>query len=212
MARATANPRDRWGKGSTWTKGGTIWGFAVGSVLGLLLLASGFFLLLGAWRVSVAAWVCQLGIAAASLWFAVRGHTRWATIASIVGLVGTLALGMFFAPAWRSMARHDSRERAIAAYVCAREQLPVGSVLDSCDSWITNPTNGNQCGYFVALRLRTAATSEQLEAFYSATPPAERFGDHLFRADPRVAIEDSGEQARVEVLLIGDEDNDPRCL
>lgn len=186
---------------------------AVGSVAGLaLLVVAGFVLLLAAWRVSIAAWVGQLGLSATGVWFAVRGRSRWAIVTCTVVVIATLALGTFLAPVWRSMARHDARERAIAAFVCTTEQLPAGATLSGCDSWITNPYNGNQCGYYIALRLGTAATKDELETFYSRTPPAERFGDHLFRADPRVDVEVPGKQARVEVLLVGDEDSDVRCM
>jgi hypothetical protein len=98
----------------------------------------------------------------------------------------------------------------VSAVVC-QQTPPAGADIQSCKgAGVTNPFNGNQCGYPVNLVLNTAFSVETVAEFYGPSGPLSGRLGNLDIIPPNVVEMGSG-QVRVDFLAVGEEGSDPRC-
>ena len=115
---------------------------------------------------------------------------------------------------WPSVFAHELELRRIERALC-RDDVPPGATAMTCQGAISNPSNGNQCGYSIDVVLQTTAALESLVDFYnrSALPEYRHGGFFVPPMQSEFDAEKTGSDTRrVTVLVIGDEGMDLRCM
>jgi hypothetical protein len=130
------------------------------------------------------------------------------------GTIVTLTVIVLMMFVWVPMLQHDRLLGDMHSAFC-EENIPLGSEVLRCGGYIENPSNGNQCGYFIDLQLRTNQSEVALARFYSALrrpfpPPQDPI---FFFVEPQISLDTSTTPATamLQLLAVGDEGGDPRC-
>ena len=130
---------------------------------------------------------------------------------SFVGIPG-LVLGLaglaFLVPVWASSYQHDRTMSKVEMAACSvTSELSV----TGCEGGaVENPSNGNQCGYPVRLRIETALDKDELAAILDGLYGRVASDLDLYVAPAFVAP--SGDRFVALVHFIGDEGLDLRCM
>ena len=171
------------------------------------------FLVFFPWWVYTLVWLASL---AAALWSLSRSSNRRTARWNLLALILIVGWALVLTPLKLAEFRHDRLFLRIEEAICEDPPVPAGTSVVGCersDLGVHNPSNGNQCGYLIILRLDTHAAVGRLRSFYESV----NLPDNLTAADLVVGVAPWAEyetpgHARVDLLVIGDEGIDIRCM
>ena len=160
--------------------------------------------------------VVGLAILAAALWSLSRSSNRWTARWNLIALILIAGWALLLTPIKLDEFRHDRLFLRIEQAICQGPPVPAGTSVEGCersDLGVHNPSNGNQCGYLIILRLETRAPVDRLRSFYGSVnlPDSLADADLVIGVAPWAEYETPG-HARVDLLVIGDEGFDTRCM
>jgi hypothetical protein len=180
-----------------------------------LVVTSAFllgFLVFLPWWVFTVVWLASL---AAAIWSLSRSSNRRTARWNLLALILIVGWGLVLTPMKLDEFRHDRLFLRIEDAMCQDPPVPAGTSVVSCersDLGVHNPSNGNQCGYVIILRLETHAAVGRLRSFYETVNlPDSLAADLVVGVAPWAEYETPG-HARVDLLVIGDEGMDIRCM
>ena len=111
--------------------------------------------------------------------------------------------------------RHDRLLLRVETAICENPPVPPNATVEGCersDLGVHNPSNGNQCGYLVILRLDTDAPVDELRAFYGSVGLPNSLADADLEVGVAPWVEyEAQARARVDFLVLGEEGLDIRC-